>query len=170
MKIFIGMIIFSIVYMIGMDVVNRKLETVDFGGDSNMVLENNENLYSVTITGAVKNPGTYSVSRGEKLSYLISLAGGLTENADENAYNLNTVLDNGVTYYIAYESDNVEKVSINTATIAMLDTLPGIGNVIASRIVSYRNSNGVFESLEDIKKVNGIGDALFNQIKDLICL
>ena len=90
--------------------------------------------------------------------------------ADSSAYNLNTVLENGVTYYIAYAKEDGEKVSINTGTIAHLDTLPGIGSVLANRIVSYRNSNGLFESIEEIKNVSGIGDALFEQIKDLICL
>jgi competence protein ComEA len=169
MKVFIGMIIFSIVYMVGMELINKKLETINFETE-HVAIESDSNLYSVTITGAVNNPGTYTVSKGDKLSYLISLAGGLTDYADASAYNLNVYLENGVTYYIGYNNDGNEKVSINTATIASLDTLPGIGNVIATRIVSYRNSNGSFKTIEEIKKVNGIGDALFEQIKDLICL
>ena len=169
MKVFIGMIIFSIIYMVGMDMINRKIETMDFNS-GDVVVDSDANLYSVTITGAVKNPGTYSVSKGEKLSYLISLAGGLTEHADSSAYNLNTTLENGVTYYISYSSNEFEKVSINTGTIAHLDSLPGIGSVLANRIVSYRNSHGLFESIEEIQNVSGIGNALFEQIKDLICL
>ena len=166
MKVFIGMIIFSIVYMVGMELINKKLETINFETE-HVAIESDSNLYSVTITGAVNNPGTYTVSKGDKLSYLISLAGGLTDYADASAYNLNVYLENGVTYYIGYNNDSNEKVSINTATIASLDTLPGIGNVIATRIVSYRNSNGSFKTIEEIKNVNGIGDALFEQIKDL---
>ena len=166
MKVFIGMIIFSIVYMVGMELINKKLETINFETE-HVAIESDSNLYSVTITGAVNNPGTYTVSKGDKLSYLISLAGGLTDYADASAYNLNVYLENGVTYYIGYNNDGNEKVSINTATIASLDTLPGIGNVIATRIVSYRNSNGSFKTIEEIKNVNGIGDALFEQIKDL---
>ena len=169
MKVFIGMIIFSIIYMVGMDLINKKLETINFESET-ISVESDANLYTVSITGAVNNPGSYTVSKGDKLSYLISLAGGLKEEADERAYNLNVVLENGGTYYIAYESNSNDKVSINSATIASLDTLPGIGSVIANRIVSYRNTNGPFATLEDLKNVNGIGDSLFEQIKDLICL
>ena len=170
MKAFIGMIIFSIVYMVGMDLINRKIETIDFA-QSNVVSINDEvNMYIVSITGAVKNPGSYTVNKGDKLSQLIVLAGGLTDLADASAYNLNVNLENGVTYYIASSDENREKVSINTATIAKLDTLPGIGSVLANRIVSYRNSKGMFQSIEDIQNVSGIGSALFEQIKDMICL
>ena len=169
MKVFIGMIIFSIIYMVGMELINKKLETINFESET-ITVSSDANLYTVSISGAVNNPGTYTVSKGDKLSYLISLAGGLKDEADQSAYNLNVLLENGVSYYIAYESNSSEKVSINTATIATLDTLPGIGGVLAGRIVSYRNSNGPFTTLEDVKKVNGIGDALFEQIKDSICL
>lgn len=169
MKLFIGMIIFSIVYLVGMELINKKLETVNFESET-IAIESDSSVYSVTITGAVNNPGTYTVSKGDKLSYLISLAGGLQEEADSSAYNLNVFLENGVTYYISYKSNTEEKVSINTATIASLDTLPGIGTVIARRIVSYRNSNGGFKTIEELKEVNGIGDALFEQVKDLIRL
>jgi competence protein ComEA len=170
MKFFIGMIIFSLVYLVGMDVINRKLETIDFGGANKIIVDDNMGMYSVSILGAVKNPGTYTMERGDKLSALIAKAGGLSDNADSSTYNLDVSVENGATYYIAYKSDTSDKISINTATIAMLDTLPGIGNVIASRIVSYRNSKGLFEALEEIKNVSGIGDALFEQIKDSICL
>ena len=169
MKVFIGMIIFSIVYLVGMELINKKLETINFESET-VAIESDSSLYSVSITGAVNNPGTYTVSKGDKLSYLISLAGGLSEGADEKAYNLNVLLENGVTYYISYESSGEEKVSINTATIASLDTLPGIGTVLARRIISYRNTNGNFKTIEELKDVSGIGDALFEQIKDLICL
>jgi competence protein ComEA len=60
------------------------------------------------------------------------------------------------------------KININTATLAELDTLPGIGAAIAQRIIDYRSQNGDFKTIEDLKKVRGIGDALLSQIKDLI--
>jgi competence protein ComEA len=60
------------------------------------------------------------------------------------------------------------KINLNTATLAELDALPGIGPSIGQRIIDYRTQNGDFKTIEEIKKVRGIGDALFNQIKDLI--
>ena len=61
-------------------------------------------------------------------------------------------------------------VNINTATQTELETLPGIGTATALKIINYRNENGEFESIEDIKNVNGIGDSKFRNIKELICI
>ena len=63
-----------------------------------------------------------------------------------------------------------KKININTATQTELETLPGIGSTTALKICNYRNENGKFSSIEDIKKVKGIGDAKFEKIKDLICV
>ena len=60
------------------------------------------------------------------------------------------------------------KVNINTATQTELETLPGIGPSIASKIMSYRKENGKFKSIEEIKKVNGIGESKYKKIKELI--
>ena len=60
------------------------------------------------------------------------------------------------------------KIDINTATIAQLDMLPGIGEVIAQRILDYREENGPFATIEDIKNVSGIGEKKFEQIKEYI--
>ena len=154
-----------------MDFVNKKMNSIDFSQTQENIDEENNNYYEVSINGGVNNPGSYKVNKGESLGYLISLAGGLKDSADSSTYNINTILENNASYYIGEISDeNKEKVSINNANIALLDTLPGIGSVLAKRIVSYRNSNGEFEYLEELMKVSGIGESLFNQIKDLICL
>ena len=60
---------------------------------------------------------------------------------------------------------NSEKININTAGVSQLMRLPGIGEVTAQKIIDYRNTNGAFEKIEDIKKVNGIGNAKFDGIK-----
>lgn len=171
MKAIIMMAVFSIVYLVAMDFVNKKMEALDFNESAYVETMNNENYYTVTIEGAVNTPGTYVVNKGDTLAYLITLSGGFKENADDKTYNLATVLENNTTYYIGAISDNnEEKISINTANVSLLDTLPGIGSVLAKRIVAYRNSQGSFTSLEQLKKVSGIGDNLFDQIKELICL
>ena len=171
MKTIILMMICSIIYLVTMDVVNKKIESIDFKPQEVIEKQDNKNLYSVTVTGGVNNPGTYSVNKGDTLGYLVTLAGGLTGKADSTTYDLTAVLKNNTTYYIGEVGDeDLLKISINTANIALLDTLPGIGNVIAKRIVSYRSQYGMFTSLNDIKNVDGIGDALFDQIKTMICL
>lgn len=67
-------------------------------------------------------------------------------------------------------STSTSKVNINSATQTELETLPGIGPSIASKIISYRNENGKFKSIEEIKNVSGIGDAKFENIKENICV
>jgi competence protein ComEA len=68
------------------------------------------------------------------------------------------------------EENSSQKININTATISQLDTLPGIGEATANKIVKYREENKKFNSIEEIKNVNGIGDKKFEEIKDLICI
>lgn len=171
MKTLIFMAIFSIIYLTAMDFVNKKMNSIDFNGTEEIASVENGTYYEVSISGGVNNPGIYKVNKGDTLGYLISLAGGLKDSADASTYNINTILENNSSYYIGeINEENKEKISINNANIALLDTLPGIGSVLAKRIVSYRNSDGGFEYLEELMKVSGIGESLFNQIKDLICL
>ena len=171
MKTIIVMMICSILYLATMNLVNKKIESIDFTTSKIMDSVQNEDILEVSIKGGVRNPGTYKVNKGDTLGYLVTLAGGLLENADPATYNLNMSLKHNSSYYIGVIADaGDEKISINAANIALLDTLPGIGSVLAKRIVNYRSSQGNFGCLEDLKNVDGIGDALFEQIKDLICL
>ena len=68
------------------------------------------------------------------------------------------------------EQNKDEKININTATQTELETLPGIGPSISLKILNYRKENGEFKNIEDIKEVSGIGDAKYENIKDLICV
>ena len=68
------------------------------------------------------------------------------------------------------EEKQNEKININTATQTELETLPGIGPSTSLKIVNYREENGKFKAIEDIKEVSGIGDAKYENIKDLICV
>ena len=62
------------------------------------------------------------------------------------------------------------KININTADLKQLDDIPGVGEATANKILSYRDENGEFKSIEEIKNVNGIGDKKFENMKDLICV
>lgn len=151
----------------------------------------------IYITGAVKNEGIYELDKNSRIADSIEKAGGLTEDANIDNINLAYVLEDGMKVYIPNNSDKNElkddtniyvskendntsssknsnsnaqnnKININTATQAELETLPGIGPSIATKIINYRKENGKFTNIEDIKKVSGIGDSKYNQIKDLI--
>lgn len=85
----------------------------------------------------------------------------INENDKVNSENLD---DNG-------QISNLNKININTATVEELsENLSGVGESIAKRIVEYREHNGEFTNIEDIKNVSGIGDKMFESIKDLICV
>lgn len=71
---------------------------------------------------------------------------------------------------ITTEGSLTTKISLNSATVEQLDSLPGIGLSKAKDIINYREQNGPFEKIEDLKNVSGIGDALFAKIKDYITL
>lgn len=143
--------------------------------------------YEVYICGEVKNPGVYSVIEGTRVKDVIEIAGGITENAFPEALNLaEKVFDEQKIYVpsneeiseepsLIYENNKNNKsengskiVNINLASQDEFEKLPGIGPELASRIVEYRNLNGFFSSIEDIKNVKGIGDEKFNDIKDMI--
>lgn len=150
----------------------------------------------VHIMGEVKKTGIIYLRKGARIADAIKAAGGVTKEADIDAVNLAYVLQdgqkinipnkkdkekNGNNVYITSESGNNviiednnqskgvnKKVNINEASQSDLETLPGIGPSIASRIIEYREQNGKFSKIEDLQNVKGIGDAKYNRIKDSI--
>ncbi|MFM1905495.1 MAG: hypothetical protein RIT32_291 [Actinomycetota bacterium] len=136
----------------------------------------------VHVVGEVKKPGVYDLPANSRVIDAIDAAGGATKDADLTSVNLARILFDGEQILIGNLSDPATsssssqnsatpgRVSINTATVSQLDQLPGIGPVIASRIIEYRQQNGPFRQLTDIKNVSGIGDALYDKIKDSISL
>ena len=171
---------------------NLVLENETMVKASNTV--DDEDIVVVHMTGCVKNPGVVKLKEGSRIEDAIEAAGGLTDDADISNVNLAYVLDDGSKIkipsvneigkddsYISEESGadvilnentgGVEKssiVNINKASEVELQTLPGIGASLAGRIIEYRETNGKFKSIEDIKNVSGIGEAKFDSIKDFI--
>ena len=125
-------------------------------------------LMQVEIKGAVKNPGVYTLKFQDSVLSLIKASGGLLENGDDSSLSYTQVLKDKDVIVIPKKKEQ-PKISINSATQEELQTLSGIGTSIASRIIEYRKNN-TFQTLEQIKEVKGIGDGLFNKIKDDICL
>lgn len=149
--------------------------------------ENNENsTVIVDIEGAVKKPGVYVFKAGARVNDAIEASGGLSEKAYTKNINKARLLQDGEKIYIPEEgedtldveisddsvynnsvSESSNKININTASKELLMSLNGIGEVYAKRIIEYRD-NMKFASIEDIKKVKGIGDKTFDKIKALI--
>ncbi|WP_245984593.1 helix-hairpin-helix domain-containing protein [Biomaibacter acetigenes] len=145
----------------------------------------------VYVTGAVKNPGVYTLEDGMRVKDAIDLAGGILPEADLLRLNLAKKLHDEDKLYVpkigevsseqpgqeslivadgtgGISSYSDGKININTASLSELDTLPGIGPTTAQKIIDYRTQNGPFKSIEDIKNVSGIGEKKFEQIKDKI--
>ena len=140
-------------------------------------------MIQVHVVGEVKLPGVYSLPEGANVQDAINAAQGPTEFSQQDLLNLAATLDDGQRVYIPSKEEaqvdvdsdqrNLELsldnlVNINTASQEELDTLPGIGSVRAKAIIAYRTENGFFMNIEDLMKVEGIGETLFSELKDLI--
>ena len=133
----------------------------------------------VDVTGAVNNPGVYSLKGSSRVIDAIKAAGDSAPGADLSTINLARVLNDGEQIYVDSTVVNTSgkrvskklptgPININRATASQLDRLDGIGPVIAGRIVEYRKVNGSFLTVEDLQKVSGIGAAKFAQIKSKV--
>jgi competence protein ComEA len=152
-------------------------------------------FYFVYICGAVLKPGVYEVAAGSRIFEVLELAGGFSDDASTDAVNLAmtaidgskiriptveealandsewVTLDGGGTDSVNIGSGSTAEtglVNINTASLAQLMTLPGIGEAKAESIIAYREEQGRFASIEDIMKITGIKEGVFNRIKDKI--
>jgi competence protein ComEA len=136
----------------------------------------------VDVTGAVIQPGVYSLPYGSRVVDAIEAAGGLTDDALTRSLNLASILEDGQKVWVPQvtatplpgtppdvRASGVEiLVNINTSSQSQLEELPEIGPVTALAIIAYRETNGPFLKIEDIQKVDGIGTVTFEKIKDLI--
>ena len=135
----------------------------------------------IDVTGEVVSPGVYELPAGSRVIDAIKAAGGARPKAALSDLNLARVIKDGEQIYVDLISTTGARVhagtkasaprgpiNINRATASDLDSLDGIGPVIAKRIITFRTTNGPFTAIEDLLKVSGIGDAKFAQFKEKI--
>ncbi len=149
-----------------------------------------ESVIYVSVSGHVLNPGVYILPEGSRVYEAINAAGGVTDDGTLDGINTAVLLEDEAYILIpgisdsdetntsegmvavgeltASESGETGKININTADLSSLMTLSGIGKAKAEAIISYRETNGNFEAIEDIKNVSGIKDGVFESIKDEI--
>jgi competence protein ComEA len=151
----------------------------------------------VHVAGAVIHPGVYSLPAGSRLEQAIQAAGGVASSADLQALNLAALLEDGSQLLVPTKAPLATAtpinpqvrttglptqvsdwktptptvtfpININTATLQELDALPYIGQIRASEIIAYRQAHGPFKRIEDLLKVYGITQEVFDRIKGLI--
>lgn len=137
----------------------------------------------VYVSGAVHNPDVYTLPQDSIVKDAMEAAGGPTEEADLERINLALPVSDGQQVHVPRKGEDNPpvqppsgqpapggKVNINTASPAVLESLPGIGPALAQRIADHRQTHGPFERLEDVMEVSGIGEAIFEGIRDLITI
>lgn len=170
-------------------------ESRETKGTSRIGIAKEEKKIKVYVVGEVNSPGVVSLKEKARIVDAIDAAGGKTENADLTKINLAYILEDGVQIYVpkigekanekeSYITDEAgegvitdelvstekkaSKVNINTANSEKLQTVPGVGQATAEKIIKYRNEKGKFQKAEDIKNVEGIGDSKYEKMKDYI--
>ena len=170
------------------DIPENGIESIE--ETSEAAIEENTTVI-IDVAGAVINPCVVELPKGSRVYQAIEKAGGLTENADTRSTNQAEILTDGQKVYIPtkqelegtnngtsgtasfsspYESgsDSSRLININTADSTALQELTGVGPATAEKIINYRNENGKFNRIDDIKNVSGIGDKTFEKFKDKI--
>ena len=165
---------------------DTTVESNDSKIELNESEQEKERFIMVDICGAVERSGVVRLEEGSRIIDAVDAVGGLLPTADRRQVNLARVLvdgeqvyipEVGETEYTPYEevdqrnlSISNKKININVATQSELESLNGIGKVLAERILQYRNEKGKFKSIEEIKNVSGVGDKKFEGIKDRIAI
>jgi len=137
----------------------------------------------VYISGAVNKPGVFKASPNARVFDIVAMAGGLTDEADRAKTNLAQSIKDGMHIHVVdklpvsnehsattgtTKTKVGNKVNINHADKSELDTLPGVGPALAERIIEYRQTNGSFTSIDELKNVPGIGSSKFEKMKEKI--
>ncbi len=170
------------------DAVDEQAEEEEFDAAACVEDSAEDTSCFVYICGAVVEPGVYELAAGSRIYELVELAGGLSADADEQSVNLAETIQDGEMIWIPTVSESEAlaqasaasssssaasltdsgKININTASASELTQLNGIGESKAAAIVSYRESNGAFASIEEIMQVDGIAEGTYEKIKDNI--
>ncbi|EGO2660521.1 helix-hairpin-helix domain-containing protein [Enterococcus faecalis] len=148
--------------------------------------ERTETMIYVDIKGAVKVPGIYQLKNQQRIWDALALAGGVSEEADTAQVNYAQKVKDQMIIYVPKKGESVaqsletlqesapaqqnqeEKINVNTATEAELQTISGIGAKKAQEIIRFRDEQGPFKTVEELKNVPGIGEKTVERLKDML--
>ena len=135
----------------------------------------------VDVVGAVRRPGLYRLAHGSRIADAVTRAGGATSKADLAQVNLAAPLADGeqvvvprrgpagvVGVGVSSGTTTAAPVQLSTATLEQLESLPGVGPVMAQKILDYRQAHGAFQSVDELDAVPGIGPKRLDQLRDLV--
>lgn len=173
-------------------ILNNEINETKANEENIGIIKSKEKVV-VHVIGEVNNPGVVILEEGSRIIDAINSAGGKTEETDLSKINLAYIIEDGIQIYVPRINENLNnvevisadagegvvsnstisennnvKVNINTANKEKLETLPGIGESTAQKIIEYREQNGKFKTIEDIQNVSGIGTVKYNSLKDKI--
>ncbi|MGE6259473.1 helix-hairpin-helix domain-containing protein [Heyndrickxia sporothermodurans] len=188
----LGVVILITIVFLGKKGSEINSDEIDFSSPSEKLEKQNEKeerLNSdnqkiiVDLKGEVMKPGIYEASPIDRIQDVITKAGGFKKNADQTQVNLALKVKDEMVIYVpklgektnpihsissSSDSINNDKVNINTANSEQLQSISGIGPSKAASIIEYREQNGPYKKIEEIKNVTGIGDKTFEKLKESI--
>ena len=159
--------------LIGIWWLNKPAEISSIESRASASVENQPNQIGqivVHVTGEVINPGIVTLPAGSRVIDAITAAGGFTKNITDLNLNLAAHIEDGQLIYVGQENNQSTdtRINLNTATLNDLETLPGVGPVMAQRILQWREINNRFSSIEELQEIEGIGPKLFSRLRDLV--
>lgn len=174
---------------------DEESNSIIYKENSNVIDKIEEDIIMIHISGEVKEEGIIKLKKGSRIIDAINEAGGIKEEADMSRVNLAYVLEDAQKVYIPNINEKEEKIikegtdeaiiitgsggesnekeekvfiNLNTANLTELQKLSGVGEATAIKIIEYRKANGKFNSIDEIKNIEGIGENKFNKLKDNI--
>lgn len=170
--IFFGLLATGVILLVGMSPRGKPIELLPLPTPGPII---------VYVTGAVANPGVYTLPQHSRVADAIQAAGGLASLAAPEGINqaarafdgqhiLVPTTEEFITASLSQSISAQRPIDLNSATQVELEKLPGIGPAKAKDIIDYRDAHGPFHEIEDLEQVAGIGSALIEKIRDYIIL